>query len=895
LNKQASQKGQRGGARGLTVPPYIKERNTPAKTNQSQEIQKKRFLETATYEQKQAMENKMQGKQGYQGKPKTPFTKPGAYGPSGNPIVDLQVYETQKQRDKVPKVDPSVYLDVVAPSYHMLDAMHYPYRKYYGAPIRPLINNYSINMSGPTDRHSHLSMVFEDMLPGKDFNATMNTLGERRVVHDYIRSMFVTQGDGDNVTFSSKDNNSLVNYIKFLEINPYHYSYTSNNPYKQLPKGMLLYRSCYPIRYDYSSSSVSCAKNSIGMNVRIYKLSMGEYNVNKQDNLDYSSYDVWREVAFYEFIREKIIKPKVCPNFVNMYAYFVWEDCTIDFNKLETIRGQTPDNQPRYKPTKEKTSVTYINKEPYLKLSAENVKKLTDSQKKSTLQINGETYQKISEDLVKKIYSKEYTYMNGIPIPNKKGSLDEANRMANEQYARYIQENKHKTYNFSVPPFNFNLPSLSSDVVIPPLRGGSKNKNKKKQKGGGAQLSVHGQTLAPSQGQWVGSNRGRSSMMYQTMNANKSCPYKGDYTSDYEINENAYSGKALVILTEAPTHNMRGWASRTYEVAGRISRMTNTGYYDEKVWYSILFQLMVALYTLQIHNISINGFSIENNVYIKDLGTGGRVTNYWKYIVDGLEYYVPNYGYLVLIDSNYKEPPKSEARLLKPSDRCCGDKEAHRIHSSIFIQKGGKKHDDTKIRKEVCDSFKTIFSKNEWTKKFTNNGGVEPPEAILNMLEKIYSDTGCTDQYVDYYIHKHMRRFLHNRVGTYLKEIEVQDFRRNMGGDFKRGELVVYEANNDTFEWVIFDGLAKEKTKEEETKEADKAKYKTGVARILTRHKANSDVIEDREVPIGNLHRFTKHIRIEQNFKPAESNLNEDELLETYKIFRDEPGKYYDS
>ena len=46
-------------------------------------------------------------------------------------------------------------------------------------------------------------------------------------------------------------------------------------------------------------------------------------------------------------------------------------------------------------------------------------------------------------------------------------------------------------------------------------------------------------------------------------------------------------------------------------------------------------------------------FSILNNFYIKDVSTPGPISKYWKYIVDDVEYYVPNCGYLVMFDSNY--------------------------------------------------------------------------------------------------------------------------------------------------------------------------------------------------------------------------------------------------
>ena len=93
-----------------------------------------------------------------------------------------------------------------------------------------------------------------------------------------------------------------------MDLNPYNSHRFSLNPYKGLPKGFLLYRSCYPIRRDErQDTNVICAPESTGINVRIYKLTEGAYLVNKLSNiLDYTDFDEWREISFYEFIREKL-------------------------------------------------------------------------------------------------------------------------------------------------------------------------------------------------------------------------------------------------------------------------------------------------------------------------------------------------------------------------------------------------------------------------------------------------------------------------------------------------------------------------------------------------------------------------------------------------------------
>ena len=54
-----------------------------------------------------------------------------------------------------------------------------------------------------------------------------------------------------------------------------------------------------------------------------------------------------------------------------------------------------------------------------------------------------------------------------------------------------------------------------------------------------------------------------------------------------------------------------------------------------------------------IDSINNENFSLEDNIFVKDIYSNTEVLGYWKYIVDGISYYIPNYGYILLIDSNF--------------------------------------------------------------------------------------------------------------------------------------------------------------------------------------------------------------------------------------------------
>ena len=256
--------------------------------------------------------------------------------------MDVQIYEPTKPRPPRKKIDPAFFVPVHTrtPFYPPQFQYHgYPFSTYFQPNNVPVIKNYNIEVAGPTADHSKVSAIYEDILPSKQFANTMNTVGERITLYGFIRSIFVKEGDGEDVNLEG-GNNSLMSYLKFMELNPYNSYPFSRNPYKGLPNDMMIYSSCYPIRYDKNAGTTQCAKGAIGLNVRIYNLTLGAYRVRADKQKNYYDYDVWRELAYYEYIREQIIKPKICPNFVLLHAYFLDEKCNIDFSKNENGKGE---------------------------------------------------------------------------------------------------------------------------------------------------------------------------------------------------------------------------------------------------------------------------------------------------------------------------------------------------------------------------------------------------------------------------------------------------------------------------------------------------------------------------------------------------------------------------
>jgi hypothetical protein len=511
-----------------------------------------------------------------------------------------------------------------------------------------------------------------------------------------------------------------------MELNPFNTNKLTPNPYKGLPYGFLIYRTCYPIKRGDPFGQLECSKDSMALNVRIYRLNTGGYLINKQNTKKFYEYEQWREIAYYEYIREHIIKKKLCPNFVSLYGYYLCKNSRIEFNKImelstEKIKSQGPFRNP----------VQDLNV--YEKKENEFVEAVV----KGLRQIHpGHIIQKLDSDL---------TNVQPIQKP---------------------------------------------------------------------------------------------------------------------VNLEEYNGEVIVAITESPTYSLYTWASKIYQQQGNTKTMINRGFHDEYVWKSIIFQIMVALFVMKIHNIYIDNFSIENNVFIKDLNVEGTVVNYWKYRINGIDYYIPNYGYLVLIDSNYSDINNIPDSTLVPTDK------KHKLDGKIF-KEGNTLGTDNNI---FINMFKDGIDPDNFGKSFTMEGGTPPDQTILDLMSKLHSNSYNN---IEEYFINYMRKYMNNRIGTYLKEQEIIHIRNDDLREFKKGQIVVHEEGTGIYRFVLY------------------IDTKDGVAKILTKDKTSqndhdyvdTDVdIIDKDVQITTLKNYSLTEPIVQNFKPTESNLSEENILETYNI-----------
>jgi hypothetical protein len=210
----------------------------------------------------------------------------------------------------------------------------------------PLIKKYNISIQGMDGNLTMASKIFEDILPESKVGLNrMTTLNERNVLHSYIRSILLKRGDGEEVTFDDKKPEliNLLSYMKMMEINPYHFSRLTDNAYKTMSDNFIMFRSCYPIRLDKRSNNLACASDNIGANIRVYALSVYDElaGLLNEGGIRKVFSDPWREIMFYSYVREEILKKKICPHFPFLHTYYIAENSSIDFDKLKSIKGST--------------------------------------------------------------------------------------------------------------------------------------------------------------------------------------------------------------------------------------------------------------------------------------------------------------------------------------------------------------------------------------------------------------------------------------------------------------------------------------------------------------------------------------------------------------------------
>ena len=638
----------------------------------------------------------------------------------------------------------------------------------------PVIKKYNISIQGADGNLTSTGEIFEDILPPTHIAQNrMTTLSERQILYSYIRSILVKKGDGEEIGFTDKKPEiiNLLSYMKMLEINPYHFSRLTNNPYRTMPDNFIMFRSCYPIRLHKNANFLACAKESIGANIRIYAMTIYDELANKINTgaLVKRYCDVWREIMFYQYIREEILKKKICPHFPYLYSYYLTKNTGIDFNKIKNMKKNMVDK---------------------------NVELQNDN------------------NAIKKLIFTD-TISSMLAYDKNKGLVIQANQPhLNKVKASKIDliDRKHKVL------YNDNKPTVVFDM--------SNNK--------------------------------------------------------FEVDITKPSGQCIVAITEAPNQNIINWSTRSYVIDdGPVRKQLNTGIHDLLTWRSVVFQILIAFYVMDLKGIMIKDMSWSRNIFIKDLDQGTSV-GYWKYKIGGIDYYVPNLGSLVLIDSCYDELKDGiNFDMLKSNDTIKFKLNGNFFNDQDSIKYGGLQLQvsNNNINEVSISNFKNLFSSNVFTGEFNISGGIKPPQEIMNLIDSIglsnyrgHLENGESEEMMVDIILNNFSDLLHNKIGKQISENEKTQLYTT--GDSittcKKGNLIGIKFSDNSFYWGIYLYV-----------DTNLDEVEVGEHWVLTKDTDSAKIIKSKKNEVDLAKVYGK---VDQSYKAEHKLTSEEELLETYII-----------
>jgi hypothetical protein len=127
---------------------------------------------------------------------------------SKDPLLELKVNQPQIIQQLRPQIYPSPYINLNN-TYDPMPNQYTQFQPWQYAPANiPVIKKFNINLGGINGDPIKVANIYEDILPNEDNPAgnTFNTIKERMIIHNYIRSIFIKTGDGEEVLIGGSNN-----------------------------------------------------------------------------------------------------------------------------------------------------------------------------------------------------------------------------------------------------------------------------------------------------------------------------------------------------------------------------------------------------------------------------------------------------------------------------------------------------------------------------------------------------------------------------------------------------------------------------------------------------------------------------------------------------------------
>ena len=303
------------------------------------------------------------------------------------------------------------------------------------------------------------------------------------------------------------------------------------------------------------------------------------------------------------------------------------------------------------------------------------------------------------------------------------------------------------------------------------------------------------------------------------------------------------SNKSLIILTESSDNNIYQWASNKSVKDRNVERQISTGYKTAEMWNSILFQIVISFYVMYLKKFTFVDMKLQNNFYIKDINLVSDSVNYFKYVIDDIEYYLPNSGYLLMVDSDNHDI-SGKPDTIKIIGEFLNNK-IDEIYSTIY------KNMSNCINHGV----------------FTSTSIVSPSAVIITKINKlsemIMRSPNKKENVLKKIIPEIFINYLHNRIGQYLYKNEIE-FISKTNKKLQRGNLFCIKDKNEEGRYKICMCVSNDNT---------------GIYYIN-----ELNVYNIQQLVLVDYVYLTSNFDIKQNKSPNEPYLTNENMIETYYI-----------
>jgi hypothetical protein len=192
----------------------------------------------------------------------------------------------------------------------------------------------------------------------------------------------------------------------------------------------------------------------------------------------------------------------------------------------------------------------------------------------------------------------------------------------------------------------------------------------------------------------------------------------------------------MLILNELADYDLRNWVAEMSTLDLDEVEMT-------KLWYNIFFQIFIGIYVLQKYCDLVHRDLHWGNVLITKVKKGG----YWKYILNGVDYYLPNMGYIAKLWDFGQS--MSMTHFQRTKDDWETIQEINQNESSLNSYYSSDVERIIEIDRWI-ENTNTITNKKVMTENFRN------------MLRHIRKDT---NKDIHYIIENYMSEYLNDNIG----------------------------------------------------------------------------------------------------------------------------------